>query len=74
VVAKLCAAICPFTAIEMKNKDEKISAEVIDAMCQGCGFCVAACPTKAIAMKHYTDKQVLAQLDVCCSEEEKGGI
>lgn len=69
---RLCEAICPFVAIEMKTETldgaERIRAEVVEAMCQGCGLCVSACPTKAIEMHHYTDEQFLAQVKAACLE------
>jgi heterodisulfide reductase subunit A len=47
---------------EKVKDEERIRAEVVEAMCQGCGLCVSACPTNAIKMRHYTDEQVLAQV------------
>jgi heterodisulfide reductase subunit A len=53
---------------------EKLRAEVVEAMCQGCGICVSTCPTNAIKMQHYTDEQVIAQVKTAYLEsEEKGG-
>lgn len=63
---KICESICPFNAIEMKNKagkdKEKITAEVIEAMCQGCGLCSSACPTGAIKIQQFGNPQVLTQV------------
>ncbi|MEM3696237.1 MAG: NAD(P)-binding protein [Candidatus Bathyarchaeia archaeon] len=74
---RLCEAICPFVAIEMKTETldgaERVRAEVVEAMCQGCGLCVSACPTKAIIMRHYTDEQFLAQVKAACLETEALG-
>lgn len=38
-----CVRICPFEAIEMKNKKA-----VINDKCTACGQCIEACPVKAI--------------------------
>ncbi|MGC9346392.1 MAG: 4Fe-4S dicluster domain-containing protein, partial [Candidatus Bathyarchaeales archaeon] len=75
----ICESICPYAAIEMKTEIiydiERLRADVIEAMCQGCGLCGSACPTSAIKMQHYTDEQVLAQVQAALVETKmKGGI
>jgi heterodisulfide reductase subunit A len=55
---------------EKVNDEEGLRAEVVEAMCQGCGLCVSACPTSAIKMRHYTDEQVFAQVQAACVKTE----
>jgi heterodisulfide reductase subunit A len=75
----VCESVCPYSAVEMKTekigRQKRVKAEIIEAMCQGCGACCSACPTGAIAIRHYTDEQVLAQVQVACTDSKaKGGI
>jgi heterodisulfide reductase subunit A len=58
---------------ENTKDGEKLTAEVIDAMCQGCGMCVPTCPTGAVKLRHYADEQVLAQIQTACLERETRG-
>ncbi len=55
-------------AIEMKEKDGKPTAHVIEALCKGCGVCGTACPTKAITMGHFTTEEILAQVKAALME------
>jgi len=59
---RICEPLCPYGAIEMKDKDGKLVAHVIEALCKGCGACGTACPTKAITMGHFTNEEILAQV------------
>ncbi len=59
---KICENLCPYRAIEMKDKEGKTVAHVVEALCKGCGVCGAACPTKAITMGHFTTEEILAQV------------
>jgi heterodisulfide reductase subunit A len=65
---RICEYLCPYGAIEMKEKDDKIVAHVIEALCKGCGACGTACPTKAIAMGHFTTEEILAQIKAALVE------
>ncbi|MGQ9539378.1 MAG: FAD-dependent oxidoreductase, partial [Candidatus Bathycorpusculaceae bacterium] len=57
---RICEYLCPYGAIEMKEKDGKTVAHVIEALCKGCGVCGTACPTKAIILGHFTTEEILA--------------
>ena len=59
---RVCESLCPYSAIEMQEKDAKLKAHVIEALCKGCGVCGTACPTKAISMGHFTNEEILAQV------------
>jgi len=64
----ICEYLCPYSAIEMKEKDGKPIAHVIEALCKGCGACGTACPTKAIVMGHFTTEEILAQVKAALME------
>jgi len=65
---RICEYLCPYGAIEMKEKDGKPIAHVIEALCKGCGACGTACPTKAIIMGHFTTEEILAQIKAVLME------
>jgi heterodisulfide reductase subunit A len=65
---RICEYLCPYGAVEMKDKDEKPIAHVIEALCKGCGACGTACPTKAITMGHFTTQEILAQVKAALVE------
>ncbi|MFZ0965830.1 MAG: CoB--CoM heterodisulfide reductase iron-sulfur subunit A family protein [Candidatus Bathyarchaeia archaeon] len=65
---RICEYLCPYSAIEMKEKDGKPIAHVIEALCKGCGVCGTACPTKAIIMGHFTTEEILAQVKAALIE------
>jgi heterodisulfide reductase subunit A len=60
---RICEAVCPFNAIEMKKEKDKLIASINEALCKGCGACSAACPATALEMGYLTDEQILAQVD-----------
>jgi len=65
---RICEYLCPYGAVEMKDKDGKTLAHVIEALCKGCGACGTACPTKAITMGHFTTDEILAQIEAALCE------
>jgi heterodisulfide reductase subunit A len=65
---KVCEYLCPYGAIEMKDRDGKPIAHVLEALCKGCGACGTACPTKAIMMGHFTTDEILAQVKATLCE------
>ena len=65
---RICEYLCPYGAVEMKDKEGKTIAHVISALCKGCGACGTACPTKAITMGHFTTEEILAQIEAALCE------
>jgi heterodisulfide reductase subunit A len=65
---RICEYLCPYGAIEMKDKNGKTVAHMIEALCKGCGACATACPTKAITMGHFTTEEILAQVKAALVE------
>lgn len=64
----LCAAVCPYGAIEMVQTAKGIKAHMIEVACKGCGTCGATCYKHAIKMNHFSDEQLLAQIEVAFEE------
>jgi heterodisulfide reductase subunit A len=58
----MCAAACPYGAIEIVETEKGPKARMINVACKGCGVCAATCYRRAIAMSHYTDEQLDAQV------------
>ncbi|MDH7563442.1 MAG: CoB--CoM heterodisulfide reductase iron-sulfur subunit A family protein [Candidatus Bathyarchaeota archaeon] len=65
---RICEYLCPYGAVEMKDKEGKTVAHVLEALCKGCGACGTACPTKAIVMGHFTTDEILAQVKAALVE------
>jgi heterodisulfide reductase subunit A len=65
---RICEYLCPYGAVEMKDKEGKPVAHMIEALCKGCGACGTACPTKAITMGHFTTQEILAQVKAALME------
>jgi heterodisulfide reductase subunit A len=61
----LCAAVCPYAAIQWEKGGV---ATVIEAACAGCGACGATCQFGAILMRHFSDEQLLAQVRAVLAE------
>jgi len=68
---RFCEHQCPYNAIEMKEKDGKVTSHVIEAVCKGCGVCGVACPMKAITLGHFTIEEIMAQIKATLIEELK---
>ena len=47
----VCISLCPYEALELKDKDGKKILEIDDTKCKRCGACVTACPSNAIKIK-----------------------
>jgi len=67
----ICSQRCPYGAIKAP---EGQPAEVVTAMCHGCGTCVAECPADAITQMHFTDAQIFAQIRAALEENPEGKI
>jgi len=67
----ICAQRCPYGSI---RAEEGKAAEVVTAMCHGCGTCVAECPADAIQQMHFTDAQILAQIRAALEYNPEGKI
>ena len=59
-VCLTCVRLCPYGAPRI-NEDHK--AEIVPALCQGCGICASVCPGKAIELQHFRDDQVFQEID-----------
>jgi|GEM_PF-3535601 len=59
---RVCEYLCPYGAVEMREKDGESVSRVLEALCKGCGACGTACPTKAIMMGHFTTDGIYAQV------------
>ena len=65
-----CILACTYGAVEFRETDKGIKAEVNPVLCKGDGLCNAVCPTGAIQLKHFTDQELLSQIDAASPEEE----
>ena len=64
----MCEDICPYKAIEIKEKQRgkaTINVAVVnEIMCKGCGLCASICPSSAIDVYGFTNKEILEQIKV----------
>lgn len=68
---KTCEAVCPFSAIEIKPRQDnpdRLVATVNRALCKGCGVCAGACPSGAIQQKGFKNEQIEVMLDALLKE------
>ena len=66
-----CEVICPYTAIEVKprqNDPLHLVAVVNRALCKGCGACASACPSGAIEQKGFKNLQIRVMVDALLGE------
>lgn len=63
-----CVNVCPFSAIETEEfenkmfKEKKTVAKIIDSLCRGCGACTGVCRVSAIDIAGYKDEQIMEEL------------
>jgi len=69
----MCAAACPYGAIEIVETEKGPKARMINVACKGCGVCAATCYRRAIGMGHYTDEQLDAQVKAYLREKATAG-
>jgi len=69
----MCTELCPYNAIELKDKDGETKAVVTEALCHGCGTCAAACPQHAIDQLQFTDRQISREISAALSNGNGGG-
>ncbi len=71
----LCADVCPYAAITMKEKkvfgEVKLVAEVNPVLCKGCGACTASCRPGAIDLLGYSNSEVLSSEFALFIEDRK---
>jgi heterodisulfide reductase subunit A len=66
---RACVVACPFSAIEMKEiedratKRKRMVAEVIQGVCTGCGNCTAVCRMSAIDLEGFTNLQIIEEIN-----------
>ncbi|MFH0822575.1 MAG: FAD-dependent oxidoreductase, partial [Pseudomonadota bacterium] len=60
-VCLTCVRLCPYGAPFINETTHK--AEIITALCQGCGICSSVCPGRAIDLQHFRDDQVFQEID-----------
>ncbi len=66
-VCLTCVRLCPYGAPVINPETHK--AEIIAALCQGCGICSSVCPGKAIELGHFRDDQVFQEIDALLTQE-----
>lgn len=59
-VCLTCVRACPYGVPFINDKH---SAEINPALCQGCGICVAECPAKTIHLGRYDDQNIRAKIE-----------
>ncbi|MDD3621282.1 MAG: CoB--CoM heterodisulfide reductase iron-sulfur subunit A family protein [Methanofollis sp.] len=59
----MCVNQCPYSALDLIEKDGRTVMHVTEAKCKGCGTCGGFCPGGAIYMQHFTTPQIVAQID-----------
>ena len=58
----LCVANCPYGALELIERADRVVSHVNEALCKGCGNCAAVCPSDAIGHLGFSSRQTVAML------------
>jgi len=66
-VCLTCVRLCPYGAPRINEEIHK--AEIVPALCQGCGICSSVCPGRAIDLQHFRDDQVFEEIDALLAEK-----
>jgi len=64
----LCAALCPYGALEIVSGEKGRKVRVIPVACKGCGVCAATCYQHALSVNSYTDQQIGEQIKAYLEE------
>ncbi len=59
----MCIELCPYSALDLVEKNGRNVMQVTEAKCKGCGTCGGFCPGGAIWMQHFSTPQIVAQID-----------
>lgn len=59
----MCVNLCPYSALDLVEKNGRTVMQVTEAKCKGCGTCGGFCPGGAIWMQHFATPQIVAQID-----------
>jgi heterodisulfide reductase subunit A len=59
----MCVNLCPYSALDLVDKEGRKVMQVTEAKCKGCGTCGGFCPGGAIWMQHFATPQIVAQID-----------
>ena len=68
VGCELCMKDCPYTAIQMKEKEGLLVAMVTDKKCASCGICLGACEYSAIELGPLKEEAVYEKIEALCDE------
>ncbi len=64
----LCAALCPYGALEIVRTEKGRKVRVIEVACKGCGVCAATCYQHALSVNSYSDRQIGEQIKAFLQE------
>ncbi len=68
VGCELCMKDCPYTAIQMKEKEGLVVAEITDKRCAACGICMGACEYNAIELGTLRDEAIYERIEALCDK------